>query len=131
MYKDMKKIIIPFIVIVLGTAVTKAQVQVSGKFIKEKGSYIVYEKQLDSSYNQVFSETNERDYLVELDTNKTYVFKFTNKESIVKYMTFISYQSKNVILDVEFKTTLNATVVIRNDKVYMKRINKEVTLALN
>jgi hypothetical protein len=127
----MKKIIIPFILIVLGTTITKAQVEVSGKFIKEKGSYVVYEKQPDSSYNEIFSEINERDYLVELDTNKTYVFKFTNKENIVKYMTFISYQSKNVILDVEFMTTLNATVVIKNDKVYMKRINKEISLALN
>jgi hypothetical protein len=127
----MKKIIIPFILIVLGTTVTKAQVEVSGKFIKEKGSYVVYEKQLDSSYNEIFSELNKRDYLVELDTNKMYVFKFTNKENIVKYMTFISHQSKDVILDVEFKTTLNATVIIKNDKVYMKRINKEISLALN
>jgi hypothetical protein len=45
-------------------------------------------------------------------------------------MKFISYQSGEIDLDVNFKTTKDAYVTIKNNKAYVKRTNEKL-LAVN
>ena len=113
------------------TLVTKAQVLVSGKFVDDKAVCQIYEMQSDSSYCLLEATTKvKHKYLLKFEVNKIYLVKFTNKDNKSKTMRFISYQSGNIDLDVDFKTSKNAYVTIKNNKTYLKRTN-EPLLVIN
>ena len=121
-------------VAVLGvTLTTKAQVIVSGKFLDDKATFRVYEMQEDSTFAEISSDRWGYDkpkhkYAMELQENVTYIVKFTNTENKSKTMKFISYQSGDIDLDVNFKTPKNAYVTIKNNRAYVKRTNEELAV---
>ena len=120
----MKKSILFLIFTIVVGLTSKAQVQISGNFMKSKASYTVYEMQKDSTFKEVLSVNNKRGYSATIEPNTYYVFKFTNKDNKTKYMRFYSYQNANVEIDVEFKTTKNAFVVVKNNRPHVKRTNE-------
>jgi len=115
------------------TLTTKAQVIVSGKFVDAKATFRVYEMQEDSTFAEISANlTNnakpKHRYAIELEENKVYVVKFINEDDKTKSMKFISYQSGEI--DLDFKTTKDAYVTIKNNKAYVKRTNEKL-LAVN
>ena len=114
---------------------TKAQVIVSGKFVNDKATYQIYEMLEDSTFAEISTDRwsynkAKSKYAIELEENVTYIVKFTNTENKSKTMKFISYQSGDIDLDVNFKVPQNAYVTIKNNKAYLKRTN-EPLLVIN
>jgi hypothetical protein len=131
----MKKSLIVMVAMLGVTLTTKAQVIVSGKFVDAKATFRVYEMQEDSTFAEISANlTNnakpKHRYAIELEENKVYVVKFINEDDKTKSMKFISYQSGEIDLDVNFKTTKDAYVTIKNNKAYVKRTNEKL-LAVN
>jgi hypothetical protein len=129
----MKKSLIVMVAMLGVTLTTKAQVIVSGKFVDAKATFRVYEMQEDSTFAEISANlTNnakpKHRYAIELEENKVYVVKFINEDDKTKSMKFISYQSGEI--DLDFKTTKDAYVTIKNNKAYVKRTNEKL-LAVN
>jgi hypothetical protein len=109
------------------TIKSNAQVVVSGNFIKSKATFTVYEMEKDSTYSIIQNSTKvKRNYILELEDNKTYLVKFINKDNKVKAMRFISYEVGEIDLDIEFNSTKNAYITIKDGKAKVKRTSEQL-----
>jgi hypothetical protein len=109
------------------TIKSNAQVTVNGNFIKSKATFTVYEMEKDSTYSIIQNSTKvKRNYTLELEDNKTYLVKFINKDNKVKAMRFISYEVGEIDLDIEFNSTKNAYITIKDGKAKVKRTSEQL-----
>lgn len=107
------------------TIKSNAQVVVSGNFIKSKATFTVYEMEKDSTYSIIQNSTKvKRNYTLELEDNKTYLVKFISVDNKVKAMKFISYEIGEIDLDIEFSSSKNAYITIKDGKAKVKRTSE-------
>lgn len=109
------------------TIKSNAQVIVSGNFIKSKATFTVYEMEQDSTYSIIQNSTKvKRNYTLELEDNKTYLVKFISADNKVKAMKFISYEVGLIDLDIEFSSSKNAYITIKDGKAKVKRTSEQL-----
>lgn len=109
------------------TIKSNAQVVVSGNFIKSKATFTVYEMEKDSTYSIIQNSTKvKRSYTLELEDNKTYLVKFISADNKVKAMKFISYEIGEIDLDIEFSSSKNAYITIKDGKAKVKRTSEQL-----
>jgi hypothetical protein len=109
------------------TIKSNAQVIVSGNFIKSKATFTVYEMEKDSTYSIIQNSTKvKRNYTLELEDNKTYLVKFISADNKVKAMKFISYEVGLIDLDIEFSSSKNAYITIKDGKAKVKRTSEQL-----
>ena len=121
----MKQLILS--VVLCLTIKSNAQVVVSGNFIKSKATFTVYEMEQDSTYSIIQNSTKvKRNYTLELEDNKTYLVKFISADNKVKAMRFISYEIGEIDLDIEFSSSKNAYITIKDGKAKVKRTSEQL-----
>ena len=121
----MKQLILS--VVLCLTIKSNAQVVVSGNFIKSKATFTVYEMEQDSTYSIIQNSTKvKRSYTLELEDNKTYLVKFISADNKVKAMRFISYEIGEIDLDIEFSSSKNAYITIKDGKAKVKRTSEQL-----
>jgi len=109
------------------TIKSNAQVIVSGNFLKSKATFTVYEMEKDSTYSIIQNSTKvKRNYTLELEDNKTYLVKFISADNKVKAMKFISYEVGEIDLDIEFSSSKNAYITIKDGKAKVKRTSEQL-----
>lgn len=105
---------------------------ISGNFVNSKvASYSLYELNNDNEYTEIKSVTNKRKYKVECEVDKKYLIKFTDKDSKVKYMSFVAHQEGWIDIDVDFKSKKSISLVYEKDKASIEKLTEPLVFTQN
>ena len=103
---------------------------ITGNFIsKSYVSYTLYEVQDNNDYKEVVTVANKRNYKVTFDVNVKYLLKFEDKIGKIKYLSFIAYDSANLIMDVDFKSDKSINLIYDGEDIIVTPIKEELVIA--
>lgn len=103
---------------------------IAGNFIsKSYVSYTLYEVQDNNDYKEVVTVANKKNYKVTFDVNVKYLLKFEDKTGKIKYLSFIAYDSADLIMDVDFKSDKSINLVYDGEDIIVTPIKEELVIA--
>jgi hypothetical protein len=103
---------------------------IEGVFLtKSYVSYTLYELQDNNDYKEVVTSVNRKNYKLTIDVNKKYLLKFEDKTGKIKYMSFIAYDSVDIIMDVDFKSNKSINLVYDGEETIITPIKEELVIA--
>lgn len=103
---------------------------IEGVFLtKSYVSYTLYEVQDNNNYKEVVSSVNRKNYKLTFDVNKKYLLKFEDKTGKIKYMSFIAYDSVDLIMDVDFKSDKSINLVYDGEETIITPIEEHLLIA--
>lgn len=111
-------------------AAKQPQAFIEGVFLNQSSvSYTLYEVLDNNEYKVVTSAVSRRNYKIGFSINKEYVLKFEDKNGKIKYMSFIAYDSANIIIDVDFKSDKSINLVYDGEDILITDIEETLVLA--
>jgi len=111
-------------------AAKQPQAFIEGVFLNQSSvSYTLYEVLENNEYKVVTSAVSRRNYKIGFSINKEYVLKFEDKNGKIKYMSFIAYDSANIIIDVDFKSDKSINLVYDGEDILITDIEETLVLA--
>jgi hypothetical protein len=128
--KSIMILLICFITLNANAAPKEPKAFIEGVFLNQSFvSYTLYEVLENNEYKIVTSAVSRRNYRLGFSINKEYVLKFEDKNGKIKYMSFIAYDSANIIIDVDFKSDKSINLVYDGEEVLISDIDETLVLA--
>lgn len=114
----------------VNAAPKKPKALIAGAFIsKSYVSYTLYEVKDNQDYKEVITVANKRNYKVTFDVNVKYLLKFEDKTGKIKYLSFIAYDSADLIMDVDFKSDKSINLIYDGEDIIVTPIKEELVIA--